>query len=264
MSIDIESVCVVYERLNAGPIEAVASVDLTIKDGESLVIIGPSGCGKSTLLECMGGLLKPTSGVVRIDGAEVRKPDPRRGAFVFQDYALFPWMRVIDNVAVGLRFEGISRKERREIGLRYLKMVGLADFVAAHPGELSGGMRQRVAVARALAMQPKVLLLDEPFAAIDEQSRRRMGVEMSKLLTITGQTTVMVTHSLDEAIFWADRVVVMSRRPGRLIGELIVSAPRPRSLEFLVSDEVVELRRRLFERLGEAEKMQNSSLAWEV
>jgi NitT/TauT family transport system ATP-binding protein len=249
VTLHVDKLCVTYETTSGKKVPAVRDIDLTIEAGQFVSIIGPSGCGKSTLLHSMGGLLAPSEGSVDVDGREIRSPDPERAAFVFQDYSLFPWRSVVENAAAGLRFRGVKKQDRRERALRQLRFVGLDHVAESYPSELSGGMQQRVAVARALAMEPDILLMDEPFGALDEQSRRRLGIEMSRLLTETGKTVVMVTHSLDEAIFWADRVLVMSKGPGRIIEELVVEQPRPRRAEFMTDPSFDKLRARLFELL---------------
>ncbi|MET7861599.1 ABC transporter ATP-binding protein [Streptomyces sp. NPDC005318] len=235
-------------------IEALAGIDLEVAQGEFVALLGPSGCGKSTLLSCMGALEQPTTGTVRFDGQPMARPDPHQAAYVFQDYSLFPWATVLENVAVGLRFAGIGKSERRAKARDLLEMMGLEHRADARPGELSGGMQQRVAVARALAMQPSVLLMDEPFGALDEQTRRSLGVSISTKLSENDQTVVLVTHSLDEAIYWADRVVVMSARPGRIIKTLQIPRIRPRPLDFLADPEFAALRTELFGLLSEAMK----------
>jgi NitT/TauT family transport system ATP-binding protein len=243
----VDNVSVEYETKSGESLLACSGIDLTIATGEFVTIIGPSGCGKSTLLHCMGGLLKPSSGGVSFDGRPFTQPDPQSAAFVFQDYSLFPWKSVIDNVGMGLRFGGASKKEAARRAAEQLDFVGLREFADAHPRELSGGMQQRVAVARALAMEPQVLLMDEPFGALDEQSRRTLGSEMATILEQTRRSVVLITHSLDEAIFWADRIVVMSARPGQITGEITVHAPRPRDLSFMTTPEFQEIRVHLFE-----------------
>ncbi|WP_162606231.1 ABC transporter ATP-binding protein [Jiangella asiatica] len=224
-------------------------IDLTIEGGEFVTIIGPSGCGKSTLLHTMGGLISPTDGAVRFDGVPVTKPNPRNAAFVFQDYSLFPWKSVEENAGMGLRFAGASKAEAMSQAKTQLEFVGLKDFGERYPRALSGGMQQRVAIARALALEPKLLLMDEPFGALDEQTRRNLGTDLSRILGEAGQAVVMITHSLDEAIFWADRIVVMSARPGRIAEEITVETPRPRQLEFMTTKRFQDLRVHLFEQL---------------
>jgi NitT/TauT family transport system ATP-binding protein len=250
MALEIRGLAVSYASTKgaANP-PAITDVDVTVQKGEFISIIGPSGCGKSTLLHCIGGMLKPSRGEVILDAKRIDGPHPRRAAFVFQDYSLFPWRTALDNAATGLRFAGLSKSERRAVALKQLELVGLSDRANAYPSELSGGMQQRVAVARALAMDPDILLLDEPFGALDEQSRRRIGLEMSRVLTDTGKTVIMVTHSLDEAIFWADRFLVMCAGPGRIVEDLRVDEPRPRGLQFMTSSGFDTLRNHIFRQL---------------
>lgn len=249
MVLSAEHVTVRYESSSGVATLAVSDVTLEIRQGEFVSIIGPSGCGKSTILHCLGGLIRPSAGRVRFDDLDVVHPMPRQAAFVFQDYGLLPWKTVAENTALGLRFERVPKARRRTQAARFLDLVGLREYLDAYPGELSGGMQQRVAVARALCMEPSVLLLDEPFGAIDEQSRRYLGVEMSRVLQEAGKSVVLVTHSLEEAIYWGDRVVVMSSHPGRILDEIEVGEPRPRPLEFLTEPSFQQVRARLFELL---------------
>jgi NitT/TauT family transport system ATP-binding protein len=253
----VENLHVEYETDQGEKLLACKDIDLTVEPGEMVTIIGPSGCGKSTLLHCMGGLLKPTEGAVKVDGMPFTKPDPHHAAFVFQDYSLFPWKTVLENASMGLRFAGMPKNEAMDRAREELAFVGLRDFPNAYPRTLSGGMQQRVAVARALAMEPRVLLMDEPFGALDEQSRRALGYEMARILHGTERSVVLITHSLDEAIFWADRIIVMSARPGTIAEEIRVTTPRPRGLEFMMTQEFLDIRVRLFELI----QMQPSSLA---
>jgi NitT/TauT family transport system ATP-binding protein len=191
-------------------------------------------------------MLTPTSGEITVDGARITTPDPKLAAFVFQDYTLLPWKNVLDNAAIGLRFAGMSKAEYRKKGGELLDLVGLSDFAHSYPRELSGGMQQRVAIARAMCMDPSILLMDEPFGALDEQTRRHLGLEMGRLLTESNRTVVMVTHSLDEAILWADRIIVLSARPGRIAKVIPVEAPRPRPLSFVGTTEFAAIRAELF------------------
>ncbi len=246
----IDSLSMEYPSPSGGdPFLAISGVDLTVQQGEFVTIIGPSGCGKSTLLHCMGGLQNSTAGVTTVDNEVVTKPDPYRGAFVFQDYSLFPWRSVLENAAMGLRFAGVSKAEATAVAQEQLEFVGLKGFEDKYPKHLSGGMQQRVAVARALAMKPRMLLMDEPFGALDEQTRRFLGRDLVRILTDAGQSVVMITHSLDEAIIWADRIVVMSARPGQIVEEIQVAAKRPRDDDFLTSQEFQDIRLRLFSLL---------------
>ena len=217
----------VFEREGLAPTVALADINLEIEEKEFICLVGPSGCGKTTLLRIIAGLEKPTSGDVRLDGVPIAGPDPQRG-MVFQEYSLFPWKSVIDNIAFGLEMKGISRQERREIAEEYLDIVNLEQFRDAYPHELSGGMRQRVAIARALANNPRVLLMDEPFGALDAQTRNVMQKELLEIWEETKKTVVFVTHSVDEAVYLADRIVVLSPRPGKIEEVIDVNLPRPR------------------------------------
>ncbi|WP_292519696.1 ABC transporter ATP-binding protein [Methanoculleus sp.] len=232
--------------------QALAGVNLEIRDEEFVCLVGPSGCGKTTLLRIIAGLETATTGDVTVDGRPVTGPDPKRG-MVFQEYSLFPWRRVIDNVAFGLEMKGVGKEERRKTADRYLEMVGLSQFRDAYPYELSGGMRQRVAIARALANDPDVLLMDEPFGALDAQTRNRMQRELLSLWEQTKKTIVFVTHSVDEAVYLSDRIVVLSPRPGsvREVIEIPWSRPRDRT-----SAGFAEVRRKVLRMIDESENTQ--------
>jgi NitT/TauT family transport system ATP-binding protein len=248
-SLVVKDLSVTYSTSGGDEIVACQGIDLSVGVGEFVTIIGPSGCGKSTLLHAMGGLLKPSSGSISLDGRRLTDPSPRDAAFVFQDYSLFPWKSVLDNVGAGLKFAGeparnIAAKARAE-----LEFVGLGQFADRYPRELSGGMQQRVAIARALALEPKFLLMDEPFGALDEQTRRNLGRELGIILGKAERGVVLITHSLEEAIFWADRIIVMSSRPGRIVKEIHVESPRPRDLSFMTTPEFAELRADIFDLL---------------
>jgi len=239
----------VYESASGGSIHALDDIDLEIEQGEFVSLIGPSGCGKSTLLHILGGMKRPTSGQVTIDGEVLDRPQPAKAGFVFQDYTLFPWKNVLENTEIGLQFRGVGRDERREIARDYLNMVGLAGFAESYPSELSGGMQQRVAIARAMTLSPEVLLMDEPFGALDEQTRTALGEELAGILEEANTTTVFVTHSLSEAVYLADRVVVMSALPGRVKSTLHVDEPHPRDASFMTSPGFTDLRNELFSLL---------------
>ena len=222
-------------------------MSLSVEDGEFVCIVGPSGCGKTTLLNIVAGLEKPTKGEVLIDGKPVTGPGPDR-VVVFQEYALFPWRTVLGNVEFGLEIAGVPKKERREIALRYIRLVGLSGFENRYPHELSGGMKQRVALARALVMNPKVLLMDEPFGALDAQTRNIMQAELLRIWQATGKTILFVTHSIMEAVYFADRVVVLTARPGRVKRIFKVNLERPRKKG---SPEFMEVRNAILEELKE-------------
>ena len=203
---------------------AIDGVTLDVEEGEFLTLVGPSGSGKSTLLDLLAGLARPTSGEVLVNGRTVTGPGPDR-AVVFQQYALFPWRTASQNVQIGLEGTGVGRKERIERAHRYLDLVGLAGFEDRYPHELSGGMKQRVAIARSLAYEPDILLMDEPFAALDAQTREQLQSELLSLWRTTGKTIVFITHGIEEAVFLGQRVAVLSSRPGRLKAVVDVDLP---------------------------------------
>jgi NitT/TauT family transport system ATP-binding protein len=207
---------------------AVSDVTFSVDENEFVMLLGPSGCGKSTLLRMIAGLETPTSGAVRLDGAPVRGPGRDRG-MVFQGYTSFPWLTVQRNVEYGMRLHGVSRAERREKSDRFIELVGLTQFKHAYPGTLSGGMKQRIAIARTLANHPAILLMDEPFGALDAETRGQMQEQLRAIMRQSRTTTIMVTHDVDEAIFLADRIVFMSRHPGRVREIIRNSVPRDRS-----------------------------------
>ncbi|MFI6324127.1 ABC transporter ATP-binding protein [Nonomuraea sp. NPDC050556] len=202
-------------RDSSVPFTALSDISLEVREGEFLTLVGPSGCGKSTLLDLLTGLVKPTSGEILIDGVPVSGPGLDRG-IVFQQYALFPWRTAVANVEFGLEAKGVPRRERRALALSYLELVGLHGFADRYPHELSGGMRQRVAIARSLAFDPDVLLMDEPFAALDAQTRESLQEELLRIWEKTGKTIVFITHGIDEAVYLGQRVAVMSASPGRI------------------------------------------------
>lgn len=206
---------------------ALNNVNLEVKKGEFLALVGPSGCGKSTFLDIVGGLTQPSGGRIYIDGKPINGPALDRG-IVFQGYALFPWRTALENVEFGLEANGIPKSERSAIAKKYLSLVGLSTFEGRYPYELSGGMKQRVAIARALAYDPDILLMDEPFGALDAQTREILQVELLKIWEETHKTILFVTHSIDEAVFLADRVAVMTARPGVIKSIVNVDLPRPR------------------------------------
>jgi len=213
----------------SGPHDFVAlkGVSLEVKEGEFLALVGPSGCGKSTLLDILAGLSKPSSGSVCIDGRRVTGPDLDRGV-VLQGYALFPWLTTRQNVEFGLQIKKVPKAERKKISTHFIGLVGLNGFEDRYPHELSGGMKQRVAIARALAYDPEVLLMDEPFAAVDAQTRESLQDELLRIWEKTGKTIVFVTHSIEEAVFLADRVAVMTVNPGTVREVVPIHLPRPR------------------------------------
>ena len=239
------------EEGDARHVRALRDTSLDITRGELLCLIGPSGCGKSTLLNVVGGLMAPTTGMVEVFDQKVAGPMPRDIAFVFQENALFPWNTVFENVNLGMVFQGVPRAEREARAHRSLEAVGLNDFAQHYPGQLSGGMRQRAALARALSLETGILLMDEPFGALDEQTRMILGEDLSVLLSTTEKTIVFVTHSLGEAVFLADRVAVFSARPGRIKEIIEVDEPHPRKPSFVTTEKFSRLRNTLYELLHE-------------
>jgi NitT/TauT family transport system ATP-binding protein len=234
------------EESDARHVLALRDTSLDVIRGELLCLIGPSGCGKSTLLNVIGGLLEPSTGTVDVSGRPVRGPMPRDIAFVFQENALFPWNTVFENINLGMVFQGVPRAERDGRATRALEAVGLKDFAQHYPGQLSGGMRQRAALARALSLETAILLMDEPFGALDEQTRMILGEDLSVLLARTDKTIVFVTHSLGEATFLADRVAVFSARPGTIKQVIPVDEPHPRKPDFVTSEKFTRIRNQLY------------------
>jgi NitT/TauT family transport system ATP-binding protein len=247
-SIQIQNVSQVF-RTSGAEVVALSDVSLDIKPGRFVVLVGPSGCGKSTLLMMLAGLRQQTSGTILVNGAPMGEPDPNRVGVVFQEASLFPWLTAEENVEFPLALRGVARGERRAKAEEMLQLVGLEGFGKRHPHELSGGMKQRVSIARGLVQDPPVLLMDEPFAALDEQTRMTMGDELLRIWAATGKTVVFVTHSLTEAVYLADEVAVMSARPGRIIDLLQVQLPRPRTYEMLSGDAFGSLRDRIWRHI---------------
>jgi NitT/TauT family transport system ATP-binding protein len=251
--IDVQHVSKTFHRRRSNidsPIPALRDVSLQVMPGEFVCLVGPSGCGKTTLLRVMHGLLEPDGGQVLIDGHPQPPPGPHAG-FVFQSFRLLPWRSVLDNVEFPLQIHGMPHAERLARARDYLRLVGLEDFENSYPHELSGGMQQRVGLARALAIEPQILLMDEPFAALDAQTREFMQIELGRIWEQLGVAVVFVTHSLDEALFLADRIVLMGGRPGSVVEVLPVSLPRPRwGYEFRAAPEFLERRAYLWQRLG--------------
>ena len=247
----IDDVRLVYRRASdESELVALDGVSLEVDEGEFVAIVGPSGCGKSSLLLLINGLLRPTSGRVLLNGRPVQAPGADR-ALVFQEFALLPWRTVLHNVELGLELNGRPAAERREIARRNIRLVGLAAFERYFPHQLSGGMRQRVGIARALAVEPEVLLMDEPFGALDAQTRQVMAAELLGIWERDRQTILFVTHDIDEAIYLADRVAVMSGRPGRVIDVVQVDLPRPRGFDLRNHPRFADYRRRIWQRLEE-------------
>ena len=247
-AIEVRNVGQIF-KTTSQDVVALQDVSLDVKPGRFVVLVGPSGCGKSTLLMMMAGLRQQTSGTITISGAPIPEPDPNRVGVVFQEASLFPWLTAEENVEFPLALRGIARAGRRAKAEEALNLVGLDGFGKRHPHELSGGMKQRVSIARGLVQDPPVLLMDEPFAALDEQTRMTMGDELLRIWAATGKTVVFVTHSLTEAVYLADEVVVMSARPGRIVDQLQVQLPRPRTYEMLSGDTFGALRDRIWRHI---------------
>jgi NitT/TauT family transport system ATP-binding protein len=228
-------------RGGSGDVVALDSVSLSVAQGEFIALIGPSGCGKSTLLNVIAGFTEPESGAVMLDGRTISGPGPDRG-FVFQEYAIFPWLSALENVRFGLRKTRLSRREQYVRAKEHMELVGLEGFEHAYPHELSGGMQQRVAIARVLAIDPEILLMDEPFGALDAQTRSLMQAELQRIWQAMRKTVVFVTHSVEEALFLADRIVCMRGGPGRVHTIFEVDLERPRDI---TSEPFNELRRAL-------------------
>ncbi|MGQ4538520.1 ABC transporter ATP-binding protein [Dermabacteraceae bacterium P7074] len=228
-------------ELNGKPFVAVEDVDLKINDNEFVTVVGPSGCGKSTIMNMAAGLLQPSSGQVLVDGEAVHGPGPERGV-IFQQYALFPWMTVRQNVEFGLELQKISKAERKRIVDEQLELTGLSNFADALPKNLSGGMKQRCAIARAYAANPKILLMDEPFGALDALTRVHMQVQLLETWAKEKRTVMFITHDVDEAVYLANRVIVMAARPGRIHKIIDVDLPYPRSEDIRMTPDFTALR----------------------
>jgi NitT/TauT family transport system ATP-binding protein len=233
-------------RGGAGAVLALDDVSLDIRRGEFLCLIGPSGCGKSTLLNIIGGLSEASAGSVSVAGDKLTGPRPREIAFVFQESTLLPWYTVLENFRIALEFQGTRDRAWKERAMAALRAVGMDSFAQHRPGQLSVGMRQRINLARSLCVETDILLMDEPFAALDEQTRMVLGEDLSALLARTRRTIVFVTHSLAEAVFLADRIVVMTARPGRIKAIVEVGEPHPRSPDFMLTPGFSALRNELF------------------
>ncbi|HRS93020.1 MAG TPA: ABC transporter ATP-binding protein [Methanolinea sp.] len=227
MALVLDSISKSFSLADGSIVDALSGISLAVADSEFVSVLGPSGCGKTTLLRIIAGLETPTSGTIALDGERIAGPSPRM-AMIFQEYSLYPWRTVIDNIEFGLEIRGMTREERKKRAIEYLDLVGLRDFAGRFPYELSGGMRQRVAVARALAIDPAILLMDEPFGALDAQTRNRLQRELLDIWEKTRKTVLFVTHSVDEAVYLSDRIVVLTPRPGRIREIVPIGLPRPR------------------------------------
>jgi ABC-type nitrate/sulfonate/bicarbonate transport system ATPase subunit len=230
---------------------ALIDVSFAVREGQFITLVGPSGCGKSTLLQILAGLVPASTGRVLIDGLPVTGPSPGKVGVMFQDAWLLPWKTAVENVEFPLALRRVAAAERRKRALPLLDLVGLSTFAHRYPDELSGGMRQRVAIARCLVQEPRVLLMDEPFAALDEQTRTRMGSELLQIWETSGGTVVFVTHGLTEVIYLADTVFVMGTRPGRIIARITVPLPRPRTIDMIGSEAFGRLRNEIWHLIAE-------------
>jgi NitT/TauT family transport system ATP-binding protein len=260
LAVEARGVSVEYERTREkSTLVALENFTLDVAEGEFLAIVGPSGCGKSTFLNVVAGLVPPATGEIKVYGKPVTGPGPDR-AVVFQDYALMPWRTVESNVRFGLEMQGRLDSDTGAKVARYIKMVGLSGFERSYPRELSGGMRQRVGLARALVTEPRLLLMDEPFAAVDAMTREIMQEELTKIVATTGQPIIFITHGVDEAVTLADRIAVVTNRPGRIKEIIDVDLPRPRSRASRQLPEFQALRDRVWQLLSE-EHPEHSELA---
>ncbi|GLS48674.1 ABC transporter ATP-binding protein [Methylobacterium gnaphalii] len=247
--IEVQDFCLRYETME-GAVEAVSDVSLNVQPGEFVSIVGPSGCGKSTLLNALAGFLTPSGGTVTVDGEAISGPSADRG-MIFQQYSLFPWKTVRENVEFGLKMSGVSRAERERRARTLLGLAGLTPFENHYPDRLSGGMKQRVGIVRALATGPRILLLDEPFGALDAQTRLIMQQILTNMWQRLKISVLFVTHDIDEAIFLSDRIYVMTARPGSIKAEIVVPLPRPREPAMTLSSEFLALRRGLMSLIRE-------------
>ena len=246
--VSVEHVSLEFKSRNGEAVVALQDLSLEVPDKQFAVIVGPSGCGKSSLLNLVAGLSRATRGRCSVDGREVQAPGADRG-MVFQNYSLFPWLTVQRNVEFGLALKGVPEAERIERAQSYVAAVGLAGFENAYPNQLSGGMKQRVAIARSLANDPEVLLMDEPFGALDSQTRSVMQELLLDIWEREHKTVLFVTHDIDEALFLGDTVYVMSARPGRFIDTIAVDLPRPRTYDLVTSEAFIDLKRRIHKNL---------------
>lgn len=245
--LQVKNLSRIYEG-NNGPVVALQDVNLTVEESEFVMIVGPSGCGKTTLINIIGGLDEATSGEVLLDGKPVSAPGVDRG-MVFQGYSLFPWLNVQKNIEFGLKMKGVPAAERADQAKKYIELVGLKGFETALPKQLSGGMKQRVAIARTLANEPEVLLMDEPFGALDAQTRVVMQELLADISRRTGTTILFITHDIDEAVLLGERVYVMSRRPGTVRDVIEVNIPGERSHNSLVLPEFLKTKKQIMDML---------------
>ncbi|MEM7770565.1 MAG: ABC transporter ATP-binding protein [Cyanobacteria bacterium P01_E01_bin.6] len=248
-SVNVEGISMVFSS-RGHTVQVLDSVNLQVKPGELVCLLGPSGCGKSTLLNIIAGFIKPTAGYVMVDQKEVKKPGAERG-FVFQQYSLLPWKTTFQNVEFGLKIKGIPKAERKDMVGEYLNLVGLAKYRNAYPHQLSGGMQQRASIVRALVNSPSVLLMDEPFAALDAQTRHMMQELLLNIWSTLKTTVIFVTHDIEEAVFLGDRIFVMGVQPGHIKAELDIPLTRPRHVDDMLTPDFTNLNRQVFNLIRE-------------
>jgi len=248
-AVNVEGISMIFSRQGYSN-QVLDSINLQIKPGELACLLGPSGCGKSTLLNIIAGFVRPTAGYVMVDQQPVKKPGADRG-FVFQQYSLLPWKTTFQNIEFGLKIKGVSKSEREDMVGEYLNLVGLAKYRNAYPNQLSGGMQQRASIVRALVNSPSVLLMDEPFAALDAQTRHMMQELLLTIWSTLKTTVIFVTHDIEEAVFLGDRIFVMGVQPGRIKAELEVPLARPRHVDDMLTPEFTQLNRQVFELIRE-------------
>ncbi len=241
--LDVDKVSKTFKAPDGSENHVLKDLSVKVEEGKFVVIVGPSGIGKSTFLDLVGGLKKPDSGEIRLDGEPVSKPKPNVLTMVFQDASLFPWRTALSNVEFGLELRGVDDPQKKETALKYMELTGIAKYAKYFPSQLSGGMQQRVSVARALALDPKILVMDEPFGALDEQSRFALGDELVRIRDETKKTILFVTHSLIEATYLADKILVLAGKPASVQAEIEVTAKRPRNPD---DPDLVSIRRDLW------------------
>jgi len=246
MNLKLKDISKTFSSEKGESVESLSAISLTIEEKEFVCLLGPSGCGKTTLLRIIAGLDYPTNGSVELDGTVIDRPNPQL-AMIFQEYSLYPWRTVYENIAFGLELRKVPTKDIQSVVNKYLEIVGLKGFEGHYPYELSGGMRQRIAVARALAIDPSILLMDEPFGALDAQTRNLLQHELLNIWEKTKKTILFVTHSVDEAVFLADRIVVLTSRPGTICEIIPIDQPRPRDR---TSVEFAKVRRHVLEMIS--------------
>lgn len=247
--IEVQGLSKVYGN-GPGATEALNDISLRIEEGQFVSLVGPSGCGKSTLLQVLAGLVKSTSGEVLLDGAPIDGPSPGKVAIIFQDSTLLPWKTAFENILFPLEAQRVPLDERRDRARQMLDLVGLRNFADKYPHQLSGGMKQRISIARGLAQNPRILLMDEPFGSLDEQTRLKMGHELLRIWDRTGKSIFLITHSLTEALYLADVVLVMGHRPGKIVDQFVIDLKRPRTYEMIGSEEFGRARNRIWKAIA--------------